>query len=270
MLCPEIGQLLDGCNWLGVPFAGGMSVLLYTSARTILVNDLHRHVINLARVVADDQLRPELIRRLRRKAFHPDELKLAQEVCSRLEPLPTWATPPDLSTAEAYFVCCWMNRAGKAGIDDEFNGRPAVRWKANGGDSVVRFQSAIRAIAVFGRVLRRCGFETMDAFEFLARCEDLPGHGLYLDPPFPEVGWRYKHNCGDTPDRERDWHARLRDAVVRFEKTRVVMRFYDHELIRALYPESEWTWHCFTGRTQANKDAPEVLLVRNGASKGLF
>ncbi|MES2788154.1 MAG: hypothetical protein V4719_00935 [Planctomycetota bacterium] len=111
--------------------------------------------------------------------------------------------------------------------------------------------------------MRRCTFETMDALDFLARCEDTEGHGIYGDPPFPGVGLRYKHNPGAD---EIGWHSRLAAAVSRFTFTRVVMRFYDHSLIRELYPESRWTWRMLKGRDQANNgDKPEVLLI-NGPS----
>lgn len=265
MLACHVGRALTGCNWVGVVFAGGMSELPHITARTLVVNDLHRHIINLARVVANDSARGTLFRRLKRKAFHPDELKFAQDICKGIEPHGLG----DIDAAEQYFVCCWMNRGAKAGIDDEFNGRPAIRWKADGGDSMVRYQSAIRMLATFSRTLRRCTFETMDCFDFLARCEDAKGNGIYCDPPFPGVGRRYRHNAGQTDAEERTWHTRLRDALERFGATRVACRFYDHPLVRELY--GSWQWHELKGRKQSNEDAPEVLLIRNpGSLTGLF
>lgn len=264
MLAHNVGEALEGCSWVGVPFAGGMSELPHITARTILVNDLHRHIINLTRVVASDVLRPDLIRRLRRRAFHPDELKLAQELCDDNEP----NGYADLDLAEQYFVCCWMGRGGKAGIEGEFNGRPSVRWKADGGDSMVRYQSAIRMLATFSKTLRRCTFETMDVFDFLGRCEDLDGHGIYLDPPFPGAGLRYRHH--PPADGERAWHDRLESLLGCFAKARIVCRYYDHPWIRDIYDEDDWDWHLLTGRKQSNEDAAEVLLVRNGQQGRLF
>ncbi len=43
------------------------------------------------------------------------------------------------------------------------------------------------------------------------------------------------------------------------------MNRYDHPLIRTLYAEPEWTWRIIGGRTQANAEAPEVLLVNEPA-----
>lgn len=257
LLAANVGAAVAGCRWVGVPFAGGMCELLNIDANILLVNDLHRHVINLARVVAHDESRRTLIRRLRRKLFHPDELAAAQEMCRPGTHTIAW---PNIDLAEAYFVCSWMNRSGKAGTKGEFTGNVALRWKAGGGDSAVRYHSAIRGLAAFAKVFRRCTFSTMDAFEFLAKCPDLPKHAIYCDPPFPTAGQDYVHNAG-ADAAERGWHARLRDTVSRFEKSRVVMRFYDHELIRVLYPEPRWTWHRFAGRKQTNELAAEVLIT---------
>lgn len=259
MLASHVGTALAGCKWVGVVFAGGMSELPHIDARTIVVNDQHRHVINLARVVASDVLRPTLVRRLRRKVFHPDELKGAQQKCK--DHLPE--REPDINLAEAYFISSWIGRSSKAGIHDEFNGRPAIRWKADGGDSMVRYQSALRMLVPFSRTLRRCTFETMDGLDFLGRCEDTPGNGVYCDPPFPVAGRRYRHNAGQTSAEERDWHTRLRDSLLRFQASRVVCRFYEHPLIRELYPETQWQWQALEGRKQSNDVAAEVLIVRN-------
>lgn len=54
MLAHEVGRALSGCEWVGIPFAGGMAELPQIRARTIVANDLHKHIINLAEVVADE------------------------------------------------------------------------------------------------------------------------------------------------------------------------------------------------------------------------
>lgn len=43
----ELGVL----EWCGVPFAGGMPELQFIQTRGGVANDLHRHVINLARAI---------------------------------------------------------------------------------------------------------------------------------------------------------------------------------------------------------------------------
>lgn len=255
MLGKFVGEELRGCKWVGVPFAGGMSELVHVKASTIVVSDLHRHVINLANVVATQGAR--LREELELLAFHPDTLQTAQQHCQ------AWEEQPDKSlnyeAAKWYFVACWMGRSHKCGIDDEFNGGVSIRWNANGGDSNKRYRSAVASLDAWVSIMKRCNFSVLDCFDFLDRCEDAPRHGVYLDPPFPGPGDRYKHRFTE------EQHRRLAVRLLEFKNVRIVCRFYDHPLVREIYPQPKWTWSFLKGRTQANTEAPEVLII-NGAS----
>lgn len=274
MLAAHVGRELDGLGWVGVAFAGGMSEVPHIRARSLVVNDAHRHVMNLARVVADPNLGPELYRRLRGLVFHPDVLSVAQQRCVAREAAmfeaygdDLFSAPadpnaaPDLLWAVDYAVAVWMGRSGKAGKRDEFKGKLSTRWNAGGGDSAVRFHSWVRSLPAWRRTLRRCSFTTLDGFGFVERTPDDADNGLYLDPPFPGAGDLYKHTFGPIGQ------TRLAEAVSRFERTRVVMRFYDDALVRHLYPEGpRWTWVRRVGRKSSNKAADEVLII-NGPSR---
>jgi DNA adenine methylase len=266
-LAEEVGRRLEGCGWVGIPFAGGMCEVLRIAARTIAVNDRHRAVINLARTIADPVLGPRLYRRLRRLVLHADELEVSQERCRGREVTEggLFAVPrPDSRGAEPliewaldYFVCSWMGRSGNAGTDGEYSGGVCVRWDDGGGDQAVRYRSAVRSLLLWRRFLERCTFTTDDAMDFIARVPDQEGNGVYCDPPFPEAGVSYKHKFV----RFREM-ARL---LSRYERTRVVCRYYDHPLVRELYREKDgWRWEALEGgKKSTNEAAPEVLLTRN-------
>ena len=276
LLAAEVGKLLDGVPWVGIPFAGGMCELAHIKARTLVVNDLHAHVINMARVAADSVLGPRLYRMLRRAAFHPDELLLAQCRCAEREKAWTgyadrnaslWggghpitekepAEIPDLGWAYDYFVATWMGRGGGAGADGEFEGNLSVRWTASGGDSATRFRSAASGLPEWRRIMRRCTFQSEDALTFLDEINDQEDCGIYCDPPFPGPGDAYKHQFGAAEQ------ADMAKKLAGFARTKIVCRFYDHEMVRKLYPASHWTWQIMTGgKTRTNKAAPEVLLT---------
>jgi DNA adenine methylase len=261
MLAQEVGKELEGCKWVGVPFAGGMCELLYIKASHIVVSDVHRHVINLARVMADPAKGPKLYRRLRRKTFHVDEHRDCQSRAKERQP----QGECDIDAAEDYFAAVWMGRSSLAGIDDEFCGRLPVRWNANGGDSNKRYRSATSSIMAWRRVFPRCNFLTLDVFEFLDKVDDDERHGLYLDPPFPGPGDRYKFQF--TEQQHRDLTKRL----TAFKRAKVVCRFYDHPLVRELYSETHWRWRRLEGRDQANNGKkPEVLLINDAGQATLF
>jgi hypothetical protein len=262
LLGPAVGQLLEGANWVGVPFAGSMAEIPYIRARTIVVNDLHKGVITLARIVADETLGPTLYRRLRRHALHPDDLTESQSICRNMEEHADCRDALDEETilrwAEAMFVASWLARSGSAGTKSEFDATLSLRWAAGGGDSAVRFQNAIRSINAWRRSLRRATFSSIDAFAFLEKSKDVPQHAIYCDQPFPGgPGDKYKYHF--TLQQTK----RLSVELLRFRQARVVSRFYDHPIVRELYPATEWTWHHLSGRKQTNQAAPEVLLVRN-------
>lgn len=261
----NVGRLLAGCKWVGVPFAGGMGELAHIGARTLLVSDLHRHVINLARVVKHH--REWLTRELDATAFHPDALAEAQARCRAVEA--DEAFRPDgvageVAWAADYFVAAWMARNATAGTDGEFDAGMSVRWNAAGGDSAVRFRSAVASLADWQVVFRRCTFVRLDVFDFLAKVHDEAGHGVYLDPPFPGPGDKYKHKFDEAEQR------RLAARLAAFGRCRVVCRYYDHSLVRELYPEPRWAWHHLAGgRKQSNAAAPEVLVVNKAASAAM-
>lgn len=274
MLAEHVGKELSGCAWVGVPFAGGMCELVHIGARSLLVNDIHQHQINLARVTGHPVMGPKLYRTLKRLAYHPQTLQRAQERCELREDLkddpdglfasgmpdPRFEKGPDVEWAADYFVCAWMSRHGSAGTKTEFKAPISLRWNAGGGDSAAHYMGAVRSLVAWRRVFRRCNFTTLDFREFLDQCKDEPGHGIYSDSPFPGPGDRYKYPF-TTSDQEA-----LADKLKRFRQARVVCRFYDHPLIARLYPEGKgWTWVRRVGRTQTNDDAAEVLII-NGPS----
>jgi len=263
MMAKHVGPELAGCKWCGIPFAGGMPEVLAIDAPAIACNDTHRAVINLAKVAADARLGPQLYRHLRRLPFHPETLSVAQMRCLAWEDDDFREILPDpcFPWAIDYFTAVWMGRSGRAGTDDELHGNLSTRWNANGGDSNTRFRSAVRSLIGWRRALARCSFTTLDAFDFLGRCQDIEANGIYCDPPFPGAGDRYTHKFSS------EQHVRLAGVLDSFERARVVCRFYDHPLVRELYPENlGWVWRRFKGRKQSNAVGPEVLIL-NGPSR---
>jgi DNA adenine methylase len=259
MIAKDIGKLLDGCEWVGIPFAGGMSEVPHITARGLLVNDLHRDIINLARVTVDRELRRQLMCEAEKQIFHPDKLSAAQDACKSCEPPPGPNSDKtdylDGQRALDYFTAVWMGRSGQAGTDDEFNGNLAMRFTASGGGSNTRYRSAIESLEAWGHTLKRCEFSCLDWRVFLTKCQDRPKHGLYVDAPWPKDGGNYVHKFTEQDQRD------LAAALAKFDQCRVVVRYGDHPLIRELYPESRWDWRMLTSRTQGNNDKAEALIT---------
>jgi DNA adenine methylase len=248
MICPRIAELLTGCEWVGIPFAGGMSAIKSIRARTIVANDLHRGIICLADAVKRPELCKTIQSELRALLFHPDTLAAAQHRF-----FGGTADNP-IQIAIDYFVIAWMTRSGVAGTKSEKTAGLSIRWEAGGGDSAKRYHSAIDALMEWSTEFQRCTFQRLDCLDFLLRCLDKLKHGLYIDPPFFGPGEKYLYNFSES-----QWR-RLAAELAGFTKTVVIVRCYDIPMMRELFPEERWIWHCFEGRTQTNAAAPEVLI----------
>ena len=64
----------------------------------------------------------------------------------------------------------------------------------------------------------------------LDRIEDKQHTAVYVDPPYFIKNGKYKH------DFEPADHERLAAALHRFQKTRVVLSYYEHPKLDELYP----------------------------------
>lgn len=274
-------------RWVGVLFMGSACEVPYFRAPSIVCNDAHPDIINLARVTADPVLGMKLYRAVRRIPFHPEALRVAQERLrdrrdagdSLFGGTPRKAASldtPDLERAVDYFATVWMSRAGAAGTDGELSSSLCVRMDGGGGDPVKRYHSAASDLVRWREILRRVAFTTGDwrkmAATMIARCHKAQDEsrspagavelklGVYADPPFVDVGDGYAFKFSERD--HRDLCTQL--GALAIMGVRVVVRYYAHPLIDELYSQLPQLWRRveFAGRDQANQgDKPEVLFV---------
>lgn len=277
-LAATVGRVMGRIDWCGVVFTGGAPELPHLNCRAGVANDLHCHLINMARVVRDELLVERMIGLVDDMLFHPVEYAEAQARCVAREaawpPVPEGglfgAAPaafcttvmPDVRWAADYFACCWMGRGGSAGQENEFAQQLAMRWTPTGGSSAKRWRSAVESLRAWNRALRHWEFTRLDAFEFLAQVKDMKGVALYVDAPWPDAGERYEHKF-TTADQ-----VRLAARLAAFRNVRIVVRFGDHPLIRDLYQggRGQWTWIEQESRNQQGNGVAEVLIVNGGVA----
>lgn len=290
-LAPAIVREIGKHSVYWEPFCGSMAVLFAKPpVQSETVNDLNGDVTNLARVIASSE-GPALFERLARTMF-AEAMVTDAKAMRRTEGL------SPLDAAYWFFVGSWMGRNGGAGTR-ESNTAFCVRYTSNGGDPAVRFRSAVASIPAWADRLMGVTVLQRDAMEVIGRIEDKPGTVIYVDPPYFAKGAKYVHDFDDQqflafadgrvipihycyelePGQPRavqiDAHAYLAKLLNRFQKTRVVLSYYDDQRIADLYPASKWT----VSRLRATKaivnqgmrdksgttDAPEVLII-NGES----
>jgi DNA adenine methylase len=256
------------------PFCGSLAILMNKEPCVMeTVNDLHRDLINLARVVQHDEEGPKLFERLARTAMHEGLFADASAAIADSE-------APDFDPVRAYQYCivAWLGRNGVAGTAS-YNGHFCVRYTANGGHAAKRWRSVIESVPAWWERLQNVTILCRDAFELLGRIDDKAGTAIYVDPPYIEKGTVYLHDFGMRSKRGqcRDAavsdHERLAKLIGRFKRSRVVVSYYDHPLLDKFYPD--WTKRHLDATkalvNQGRRDrggavkAPEVLLI-NGPS----
>lgn len=257
------------------PFCGSMAVLFAKEpAKQETVNDLHGDLINLARVLQRESMAIDLYERLIGALVSEGLLRDAR---AYLESTPL-SDHTMVDRAYHYFVASWVARNGVAGTEP-VDYQIAVRWTKGGGSPTVRFRNAVESLPEWHRRLLNVVILNRDAFGIIHRFEDAPHTAIYIDGPYPPEtlngDHRYLHDfsAGDDLFGGEDDHVRLRDALVKYNKARVVVSTYECRRYRDLY--DGWTFlDVKRAKNLANQnkrggseptDAPEVLIL-NGPS----
>lgn len=272
------------------PFCGSMAVLLAKEPASMeTANDLHGDLINVARIVQDRVLGPMLYRRLRRAMN--SQVEFAKSRVSVLCEADLSNEGDCLDRAYNYFLCSWQGMNGVAGTATNNMGF-ARRFTKNGGHAATRFAGAVDSIPSWRRRLRGVSILSADGIELCEKIEDAAGVAIYADPPYITKGCKYLHDFDDQkwwqmpdgtirksmflPDckaKKISAHQALTASLSRFKKTRVVVSYYAHPDLAAMYPG--WTVvDCMMTkslvsqgrRDKTNKtESPEILLI-NGPS----
>ena len=243
-MAPEIVAAIGPHRAYWEPFCGSMAVLMNkprVSHET--ANDLHGDLVNLARVVQEQSLARDLYAMLARTLFS-EALFHESRATITGSPAAACADPAQrVRRAYHYFLVSWMGPGGLAGIANSHQSF-AKRYDTTGGSPTTRFVGAVESIPWWHERLRSVVILSADGIELCGRIADRDGTVIYADPPYLEKGASYLHDFtrgarsgGESLfECEADDHERLAAALRRFKQTRVIVSYYDHPDLAALYP----------------------------------
>lgn len=244
----QLGNMLDRCRHVTIPFCGGMSILPHLKAKGIVANDAHEHAINFYRVASMDNSWSEMLAKFCEKTLsHPAELRLAEELTSVV------VGPDKIVQAWAFWALCWIGRKGKGGTKHQ-GGKPSVRRTASGGNNASRIQSAAADLREWAEEFKRCEWTCEDFRDCIDKVADRPDCGIYADPPWFGAGRNYLHNF--TAQDHIDLRDKLNDHK---DGPQIVVRYGDCNEVRDLY--SDWHITEAVSRTQANKKLGELWIT---------
>lgn len=276
------------------PFCGSLAVLLDKPPALIeTVNDCHGDLINLAMVLASDSWN-DLYEAVDRTLLCEELTRSVQKECSvDFTPAESASAVTEIHWRRAarYMALSWIARNGVAGTA-RVNYQIAARWTRGGGSPGIRWRSAVDSVPAWHDRLKGVVIMRRDAFTILDKIGDEEGMAIYVDPPYFKStrgsggsgGYLYDFGQNDNPmPGGHDDHDRLADILQRFKRTRIVVSYYAHPRLQALYVDRGWTLlevdvnknlasQNKRGRLGPTK-APEVLLM-NGpiicAQRDLF
>lgn len=264
-MAPDIVKQLGPHTQYFEPFCGSLAVLLAKEKSNYeTASDLHVDIVNLARVLKDEELALKLYGMTARTIFCESLLEEAKAV---MEPEFSFdETNPVLRLERAYyyFVTSWMARNGVAGLA-RASYQMAVRWTEGGGSPTTRWTSATASIPAWHHRLNNVVFLCRDGFEVIPKIPDKKSTAAYIDPPYykkTRTSGLYLHEF------DNGHHGELADILNRFKETRIVVSYYDHPEIRDLY--KGWTFVDKTTRKNISNQngvgsvcgsAPEVLII---------
>lgn len=271
-LAPRIVAELGKHDYYAEGCFGSLAVVLAKPAiGHEYVCDLNGDAVNLARVVASDDLAPRLFDRCARTLLCEPLLSDCDAVVRTGD---YKGEGPDMDRAYAFFVTSWGGRNGEAGLVKSERGRKvAMRWSPNGGGPGVRFKAAVDSIPAWWERIRAVTILRRDWFEFCREIKDRTGTAIYVDPPYLKKSYEYLHDFTNNGGAglHADDHQRLADEMGRFVRARVVISYYAHPRLAELYPLDRWTHvDCSRAKNLSNTNgdpatAPEVLIL-NGPS----
>jgi len=245
----KLAAMLDGCQHVTIPFAGGLSILPHLTARSVVANDLNYRAINFYRVASGVYgigERQRLADRCQRTLSHLAEMELARSILDHDH-------SRSVDRAWAFWATCWIGRKGLGGTSRQ-GGMPSVRRTANGGSNATRIRAAADDLKAWAEQFERCEWESVDFRELLPKISDTTGCGVYCDPPWFDAGDSYLHSFTHQD------HVDLRDMLARFKHATVVVRYGDHPTVRELY--AGWDIEESKSTTQSGGKVQE-LWMRN-------
>ena len=262
---------------------GGCAIIPEKSRSTMeTVVDLHGGVVNLLRVVQDDHLAPMLYDRAIRTAACDALYESAADRCQCRWWKSRRVEDPDLEWAADYLITVWLGRNGLAGTEEEGHAGFCARYGLGGGTTATRFRKVAESIPAWWQRLRGVTVLQADVRDVLPKIPDESTTAIYIDPPYVKKSVRYIHDFAEEmptgplfgEDASTNLtHEELAGLLARFRHARVVVSYYDHPRVRALYNSDQWTYvHVDAVKNLANGKkgpntgsvvAPEILLVRN-------
>jgi len=229
-------------------FGGSGAVVSNCGFDKKVYNDLDSSLVAFFRCIRDDSLRGRLVSRL---MAQPCSRELFVEHKARLD-----SSEDILEVAESVFYVssfCYGGKISSGGFAATVSDRVGCK-------EIKRYYSVLAGMEEVASVWKDIVIENLPYARMIENYSR-PGVVFYCDPPY--VGTETHYTAGAFCEED---HRTLARMLVESGRAAVVS-YYDHPLIRELYPVSDgWTWHSLLGTKNSmhkgpRKEATTELLI---------
>ena len=222
------------------PFMGGAKLLFGKEPSPIeVLNDLDNKIVNLFRVIQNDEKRQKLI-------------KLLNETPYSRSVFQSWKhgeTQDDIEKAGRYFFLCKASFSG-----DVERGGFGMPSKGTGRNPARTFRTAIDSLDIIADRLKNAVIECLDYADCIQRY-DSPKTLFYIDCPY----YGHEHYYGDS-FTEQD-HYRLSD-ILHGVKGKIMVSHYQCDVYDRLYSGwNKFTFESFKGSHKAEPGTGKPVTV---------
>lgn len=266
-MAPQIVSHFGQHHFYAELFAGSLAVLLRKPpCRQEVVSEKNPWVVNLIRCLSDETIARNLWAKMESRLVSESEFgRMVEYMADHDAGVEDYVNRGECCTAyaEAFLLVSWQGPSGLAGTTRK--PRLAVRNTTSGGSVVARWRAVSESIPEWHERLRNVEFRDTDALALAGRLPDEDGATVYCDPPYlSDTRSAGRYACDFI---EAD-HEHLAVKLRRFQKTRVVLSYYDSPKLDALYPgwrkvvlSAPRKMKHVAGGEQQTVDAPEILLI---------
>ena len=248
------GRLADilhdtGADTLVDVFGGSAAVLLNAGFEKRIYNDADEDLVNLMRVIGDDFLRPRLMRLIRltppARSIFEDHYReyLANGFSFR------HVTDPAERALRTFYrhQFAFGGKSRTGGFCLSTSDRSAVK-------EILRYRNGLKRVARLGKFFRTTGIECLDFQDCISMYGRRGNVVLFVDPPYYGKENYYSVRF---PRGAHTFLAQQLEGV----RASVVCTYYDHPMIRLLYPAVRWNWLPLQGTRNSQRRGAQ----KNGA-----
>ncbi len=236
-------------------FGGSGVVTLCSGFKKRIYNDINGDIVNLFRVMANTVNRSALLKKLKwtppsREIFENDRKIHIQGGHSFMF---VKDDPVERARMTLYrHIFCFGGKTRTGGFAVSTKDRKNIK-------EVCKYQNVLRSLSGYGKFFSNTVIEHMDFVKLIEAYGYKENIVFYVDPPYPGFLSYYSDNL-DIYE-----HEQLAVMLIKTPAP-VICTFYDHPLVRRLYPDDIWKYEVVTGNKNSkqggNQDTDELILTK--------